>query len=78
MVSSWIKRQNETSRRSLITWEIQGYHWLRCLLPVIGDISDPPSKYLVNPRANKNKTHIIITLSALWSISRAKMENLAG
>lgn len=28
--SLWIKRQNETSRRSLFTWEIHGYYWLRC------------------------------------------------
>ena len=30
LVSSWLKRQNQTLRRPLITWGIQGYYWLRC------------------------------------------------
>ena len=30
LVSSWIKRQNQTLRRPLMTWEIQGYYWLGC------------------------------------------------
>ena len=39
LVSSWIKRQSQTLRRPLMTWEIQGYYWLGCFffypLPIL-------------------------------------------
>ena len=59
MVCLCIRRRNETSRRSLITREIQGYLLapMFLLLPVIRDISDLPSQYLMNPRDPRAKNH---------------------
>ena len=55
-MSSWIKWQNQTSRRSLNTWEIKGYYWVQCFFFYPLSVTILIHREATNSRAQKPET----------------------